>query len=156
MASTIPNHYTGGRPSRLRDPEAVQQIAELLVAGCTREEIAIAMGVSDVKTVTNWKKDPRVQLAARKLVQDRVIDITRKVDSTIFGRLANPEDLTIKELLEIRKEFLGGALRDQTTEVDEATVNEALEFFESDPEAAAQLRALLGGGAKAAEHPTEE
>ncbi len=139
-----------GRPHHLDDPEFAQQVAELFVAGCSRTEMCDALGVQDPKTITKWRRDPRVTTIAKKLISDRVLEITRKTDAEIATRLMNASELTVKEILDIRKEFLGGALREQTQEVDEHTINEAMSLFESNPEVAQQLRDLLAGGAKGA------
>jgi hypothetical protein len=156
MASTIPNHYTKGRPNKMADPEAAYQVAEMLVNGSTREQVAEVMGVRK-EAVTRWKRDPRVQVHIKRLIKDRVYEITRKTDSEIASRLQNPGELTVKELLAIRSEFLGGALRDETNEVDEGTINEAAALLEDNPEAAEALRQLLSGSVpQAASEPSSE
>jgi predicted transcriptional regulator len=40
-------------------PERIKKMAECIVAGCSRQETADALGVSP-RTVSRWKKDPRV------------------------------------------------------------------------------------------------
>ena len=145
-----------GRPSLLDDPEQLELIAAAFADGATRDEMCEAFGIKDPKTITRWRRDPRVGTIARRIIRDRVLAITSKTDSEIARRLQSPEDMTIKELLEVRKEFLGGQLRDATTEIDEQTVAEAMALFEQDPEAAQQLRDLLASGAKAAREATAE
>lgn len=132
-----------GRPHALADPEFAHDVAAAFADGLTREEMCDLFGVRDPKTITRWRRDPRVQTIQRKIIQDRVLTITSKTDSELLRRLQNPEKLSTKELIEIRKEFLGGQLRDQTTEIDEATVAEAMSLFEDDPEGAEQLRDIL-------------
>lgn len=122
-----------GRPHTLADPEKCRQVAEMFVAGCTRPEIAEVMGITDLDTVTRWRRDPRVKAIAFKLIEDRVLEVTRKVDSVIAQRLQEAENLTMKELLEVRKEFLGGKLRERTENADEGTMAEAMELLENDP-----------------------
>ena len=151
MASTVPNvensNMGRGRPSRLNDPDFLQEVAECFAAGMTREAMCDVLGVGSTATITIWRRDGRVKEAVRKILQDRVQRVTSKVDAEISARLADPSSLTIKDLLDIRKEFLGGQMRDATNEVDEETVNQAAEFFEQNPDAAEQLAALLSGGA---------
>jgi transposase-like protein len=120
------------RPHMLADPEKARQVAELFVAGCTRQEIADTMGVTDLETVTRWRRDPRVKAIAHKLIDDRVLQITRKVDGVIAERLEHTSEMTVRELLDIRKEFLGGKLRQRTEDVDDGTTMEALEAIEGD------------------------
>lgn len=90
------------------------------------------MGVSDLDTVTRWRRDPRVKAIAHKLIDDRVLQITRKVDGVISEKLEHASELTVVELLAIRKEFLGGKLRERTENVDEDTVSEAMDALEND------------------------
>src|SRR4051812_1084635 len=147
MASTVPNQYHSGRRSRLEDPDFLQQVAECFAAGMTREDMAAALNVGSLVTITRWRRDARVKDAVRKILQERVQRVVAKTDAEISARLSDPSGLTIKELLEIRKEFATDALRTAMNEVDEDTVNEAAEFFERNPDAAEELRKLLAGGA---------
>jgi hypothetical protein len=111
----------------------------------TRQEMCDEFGVKDKDTITRWRRDPRVKAHAWKLVEDRILSVTRRVDASIEARLANADNLTIKELLDIRKEFLGGALRTQTEKADEATINEAMDAIEDNPDFVADLKKLLAG-----------
>jgi transcriptional regulator with XRE-family HTH domain len=47
--------------------ERIRQLAESLIAGCTRKEAAKALGVSP-RTVTRWKKDPAVLAEIERLL----------------------------------------------------------------------------------------
>lgn len=134
-----------GRPHALNDPAFARQVAELFVAGLTRQEIADEVGVKDLATISRWRRDPRVKNIALKITEDRVLQITRKIDSQMESILQNAGDLTVKELLEIRKEYLGGALRTQTERADDADVAAAVEAIEENPELADALEKLLGG-----------
>lgn len=120
-----------GRPHTLADPEKAKQVATMFAEGATRQEIADTMGISDLDTVTRWRRDPRVKQIAHKIIDDRILEVTRKVDSVIAARLQDAQSLTMKELLEVRKEFLGGRLRERTHEVDDETVAETMEAIES-------------------------
>lgn len=133
-----------GRPNPLAEPDFAKAVAEAFVAGQSRQQMCELFGVKDTATITRWRRDPRVKAIALKLVEDRVLQITRRVDSAIEGRLEYASDMTVRELLDIRKEFLGGALRGQTEKADEATVTQAMEAMEENPELAEQLAELVG------------
>ena len=55
-----------GKWSARLTPERIKQLAECLVAGRTRKETAEALGVSE-RTVSRWKKDPRVLAEVERL-----------------------------------------------------------------------------------------
>lgn len=133
------------RPNPLRDPEFAKAVAQAFVDGNSRQQMCELFGVKEPDTITRWRRDPRVKGYALKLIEDRVLQVTRKVDGKIAYMLER-NDLTVMELLAIRKEFLGGALRAQTEKADEATVNEAQDWLERNPDAADQLEHLLKGG----------
>jgi hypothetical protein len=107
--------------------------------------MAEIFGVKDLDTITRWRRDIRVKGIALKLIEDRVLQVTRKVDAVIAQRLETANELTTKELLEIRKEFLGGALREQHQKADVETTNEAMTWLDENPEAADQLQEILDG-----------
>jgi hypothetical protein len=129
----------------MADPEMALAVAELLVNGATRQDIADVYGLGSLHTVTRWKSDPRVQVHIKRLIHERTYEITRKTDTEILNRLSNPEELTVKEILAIRQEFLGGTMREETESIDEATINEAAALLEDNPEAADMLREMLKG-----------
>lgn len=135
------------RPNPLSDPQFAQRVAEMFAGGASRQDMCEAFGVRDPATITRWRRDPRVKVFALKIIEDRVLQVTRKVDGVIANRLESAESMTITELLAIRKEFLGGALRQQTENVDGDTINEAQSWLESNPKAAEQLEQLLTTGA---------
>lgn len=120
------------RPNTLDDPVRCREVAELFVAGASRQQIADQMGISDLATVTRWRRDARVKAIANKLIEDRVLEITRKVDGVIAQKLQHASTMTVRELLDIRKEFLGGKLREKTENVDGDTVSEAMAALEND------------------------
>lgn len=134
------------RPNPLADPDFAKQVAEAFAAGASRKDMCELFGVKDQDTITRWRRDPRVKAVALRIIEDRVLQVTRKVDGVIAGRLEYADKMTIRELLDIRKEFLGGALRAQTEKADEGTVQEAQEFLEKHPEAMEQLDTLLTTG----------
>jgi hypothetical protein len=131
------------RPSELerRGEDFQNQIAELYVAGKTRAEIADALTLDmedavppDVKTITRWVRDPRVQAKITALTRERANRFISKIDAIIEGRLEHPEKLETKELLEIRK-----TIAPQRVEVggigssDQADAA-AFDAFDEDPE----------------------
>lgn len=135
-----------GRPNPLADPEFAKQVAEMFAAGASRRDMCETFGIRDPATITRWRRDPRVKVHALKIIEDRVLQITRKVDGHIAERLEHASDMTVNELIMIRKEFLGGALRSQTENVDADTINEAQAWLEANPAAAEQLEQLLTTG----------
>ena len=139
-----PRIRTGGRPSGLNDPERVKLAAAMFMEGMRRSEMAEQLGVSEW-TITQWRKDPRVRAQVTKLVEDRVMRIVGRTDHIIDGRLQNAEDMDTELILKIRKEFLGGAFRalHEGGNVDEATIYEAQDAVQADPELLAGLRELL-------------
>lgn len=133
------------RPNALADPSFAKSVAEAFAAGLSRAEMCELFNVKDKDTITRWRRDPRVKVPALKLIEDRILQVTRKVDSVIAERLQHAGEMSVAELLAIRKEFLGGALRAQTEKADDATIGEAMDFFEKNPDAMEQLEALLSG-----------
>jgi transposase-like protein len=134
-----------GRPNPLADPDFAQSVAEAFVAGQTRRQMCDLFGVSDPDTITRWRRDARVKAIAFKLIEDRVLQVTRRVDAVIAERLENASEMTTKELLEVRKEYLGGKLREQHEKADDETVHEAQDWLSSNPEEAAELERILAG-----------
>jgi hypothetical protein len=120
----------------------------MLVNGQTREQICKELNVGDPSTITKWKKDPRVKASADKLIKDRILVITARTDAAIMRRLENADEMTVKEILEVRKEFLGGKMRDRTEEIDEETVNDLQDWLSQNPDDAAALEDMLSGSKK--------
>lgn len=133
------------RPTPLADPEFAKQVAEAFAAGQSRKQMCALFEVKDPDTITRWRRDPRVKAYALKIIEDRVLQVTRRVDGVISERLEHADTMTIVELLAIRKEFLGGALRMQTEKADDGTINEAASFLEKNPNAAEELDRMLSG-----------
>lgn len=138
------------RTNPLANPEFAKRVAEAFVAGSSRKEMCELFGVKDPDTITRWRRDPRVKAYAFKLVEDRVLQVTRKVDGRIAEILEHSDELTVFELLAIRKEFLGGALRAKTEAIDEGTIGEAQDWIEKNPDLVdSVIAALEGRGAPA-------
>lgn len=136
--------YKGGRPSYIDTPEGQQHVAECFAAGMSRQAMCDELGVKDKDTISRWRRDPRIKAKVMKLIEDRAIQISRKVDSIIEGRLSQAENLDTETLIKIRKEY-GGASVQRREVADDATVHEAMEVLENNPEAVEQLERLLRG-----------
>lgn len=132
-----------GRPSLLADPDFAKQVAECFANGDGRESMSAVFNVSK-QTITKWRKDPRIKRLVHNMMVERVQRVTSKVDAVLEGRLAHAEDLTIKELLDIRKEFMGDSARGKLEDADDTTINAAMEAAES-PDFAALAEALVNG-----------
>jgi len=128
--------------SKLADPEIAEQVAAMFANGASNLAVADVFDVSG-QTAGNWRRDIRVRSRMHKYAQDRIASITKTVDKEIAERLGDPERLTVKELLDIRKEFLGGALRAEGEATDESTVTSAMEAVEKNPEKIEELLAAL-------------
>lgn len=135
-----------GRRSKLDDPEVQELVGRAFNDGQTRAQMAATFGVAP-STISVWKRDPRVNAVIKKLQEERIFEITRKVDGRIHS-LLQQEDLSLKDLLAIRKEFVGGAMRQSMEKADEETVAQAVEALEDNPNLAAELEKLLSGGSK--------
>lgn len=136
--------YMAGRPSRLSDPAFLKRVAACFYAGLSRESMCVELEVKDPDTITRWRRDPRVKAIVGKLNEDRALQISRRVDATIAGRLSKPENLKIEDLIRIRKEY-GGAAVGRKEIADDDTVADAMEKLAEDPGLADKLRELLEG-----------
>lgn len=97
-----------GRPSELdrRGSAFIEQVADLYVAGLTRQQIADNLGAGDVKTITRWVRDERTQKLIQAKTRDRANRILRTVDTALMAKLENPEErkkMPLKDLLDIRR-----------------------------------------------------
>lgn len=134
-----------GRPSYLDDPEHAKAVAAAFADGLTREKMCEMFGVSDPYTITRWRKDPRVRAHAMRLIEDRLMRSGARIEKIIEGRLQHPEKLTIKELIALRHELLGGKLRESIEgKPDADTINELETALEEDPGMIERLREALG------------
>ncbi len=133
-----------GRPMLISDPAYLKALCELLACGLSRQEICDELGLKDTDTITRWKKDPRVRNLTQKLIEERAIDISRKVDQIINGRLSQAQALSISELIKIRQEYGGSRLRSKEI-IDDTITADAMLAMEQNPDLADQLQALLSG-----------
>jgi transposase-like protein len=140
----------------LADPEFARHVAELFASGASNKKIMEATGVKAPQTIAKWRRDPRVRAHLMPLIQDRIVQITRSVDNEIVHRLTNADELTVRELIDIRKEFLGGDLRATTEKADDETVIAAMSALERDPGLVEKLDALFSDKAPEAPEAKEE
>lgn len=136
------------RPNPLADPEFAKLVAEAFVDGLSRQQMCDTFGVKDRDTITRWRRDARVKAIASKLIEDRVLQVTRKVDGEISARLENAGNLTVKELIDIRREFLGGQFRKQVEGADAETVAEAMDVLENTPNFMDELERVFQSDSK--------
>lgn len=116
------------RPSKLDNPDFAKQVAIAFADGQTRPQMAELFNVSEW-TITQWRKHPMVKAYTNKLIEDRVQRVLTKTDYKIAALLENITD--IDTLLRVRKEFLGGRLRQQIeNHADDATVDSAMDAME--------------------------
>lgn len=130
--------------SRLADPEFLKLTATLFANGLSRQAMADELGIKDLATITKWRRDPRIRAQVTRLLEDRIIQVSRRVDSIIEGRLAHAEQMDTETLLKIRKEY-GGAAVARIEKTDEDTVQQAMTAIEEDPELPDKLAKLLNG-----------
>lgn len=121
------------RSNPLADPDFAKNVALSFIEGKTRQQMCDEFGVKDLDTITRWRRDPRVKVHAQKYTEDRILQVTRRVDGKIQHKLDN-EDLTVQELIMIRKEFLGGQLRQQTEKADDETIMQAADWVDQNPD----------------------
>jgi transcriptional regulator with XRE-family HTH domain len=143
MASTSLARY--GPRGYLVDPTQLQLFAECIAAGLSAKEIVEMLHIS-TKSVARYRKDQRVIAACMKIIEARVVRITRRIDTEIERRLdEEAADIDTVTLLKMRREYLSSALRLQTqgNNPSAEVINEAAESIESNPGFADELKALL-------------
>lgn len=129
---------------KLDNPVTLQEISQAFADGMTRQEMADQFEVSKI-TITAWRKDPRVKKIVAKLVEERILRVSSKIDSVIDARLKDASKMDTQTLLKIRKEYLGGAFRAMAegAKPDDDTLNEAMDALDNNPELAEKLMAAL-------------
>lgn len=130
-----------GRPSRLSDPSFLKRVAQCFYEGLSRKAMCEELDVKDEETITRWRRDPRVKALVAKMNEDRVMQISRKVDSIIEGRLAHAKDMDTDTLIKIRKEYGGSTVARRET--DDSAITEAMEALETNPDFAEELEEFL-------------
>lgn len=144
-----------GAPSLIDNPVFAKTVSDLIANGLSRQAILDELTdggieVKDKDTITRWKRDPRIKALVGKLIDDRAMQISRKVDSVIEGRLSQAENLPTEVLLKIRKEY-GGATVQRKEIADDAVTAAALNTMENDPTFAEEFEKLLTGAGSPAE-----
>lgn len=110
--------------------------------------------MSDRDTISRWRRDPRVRERVKKIIEDRAIQVSRRVDSVIEGRLAHAKDMTIDELIKIRKEY-GGQVVARSEKVDDAFEG-AWAALQDNPDLAEDLEKLFRAAEQAEEAKSDE
>lgn len=88
-------------------------IAELWADGLSNKAIAEAVekefaeidSVPVKNTIINWRHDETVTNKIHAIMRERISRIVRRTDSVLAARLENADDLTIDEVIKIRKEI---------------------------------------------------
>jgi len=137
------------RISKLADPEFAREVAECYVCGMSRGEMAARFDVHP-DTITAWKRDMRVRTVAKQLHDDRVLEMTRKIDHEMQSRLNSQriQEMDDETLLKFRKELVGDK---KTIELSggldtSSAKGDLWKLMDDDPDLASKITALLGGG----------
>jgi hypothetical protein len=137
-----------GRISRLNDPDFAREVAEAYVLGMSRPEMAARFDVH-IDTITAWKRDLRVRTVAKTLHEDRIMEMTRKVDAEMQARLNSNriKEMDDETLIKFRKELIGDK---KTIELSGAIDTSAAKgdlwkTLDQDPELAMKLAGLMSG-----------
>jgi hypothetical protein len=101
-------HSTLDRVDGLRD-----RVAELWADGLTNKAIAEKVHsefseIEDVpvkNTIINWRHDEQVANKIHAIMRERISRIVRSTDSALAARLENADELTVEEIIKIRKEI---------------------------------------------------
>lgn len=125
-----------------RDPSLEDDFARMLHEGCPRSQLAAAFDIH-IDTVTDWRKRPSVEAKVSKLNKARATRIASLVDTKVEQRLTANKDIPLRDLLEIRRTFVGTG--DGTEDTAPSALEELVKAMHSDPEAAEQLQAALKG-----------
>lgn len=88
-------------------------IAEKWAEGLTNKAIAEAVfsefaeieSVPVKSTIINWRHDEQVANKVHAIMRERISRIVRRTDSSLEQRLENPDELTVDEIIKIRKEI---------------------------------------------------
>lgn len=89
------------------------RVAELWADGYSNKAIAETVHrefveIEDVpvkNTIINWRHDETVKNKIHALMRERISRIVRRTDSELANRLENASELTVEEIIKIRKEI---------------------------------------------------
>lgn len=136
------------RISKLADPEFAREVAECYVYGASRAEMAQRFDVHP-DTITSWKRDMRVRTVAKGLHEDRILEMTRKIDHEMQSRLNSQriKEMDDETLLKFRKELVGDK---KTIELSgsldtSSAQNDLWKMLDDDADLAQKLTMLMGG-----------
>ena len=136
------------RTSRLADPDFAREVAEAYVAGMSRPEMAARFDAHP-DTITIWKRDVRVRSIAKGLHEDRILEMTRKVDAEMQSRLNSQKikEMDDETLIKFRKELLGDKKTIELSgAIDTGSAKNSLwRSLDDDPMLAAKLIGVLSG-----------
>jgi len=129
-------------------------IAELWADGYSNKAIAekahsTFAEIEDVpvkNTIINWRHDEQVKNKIHAIMRDRVSRIVRRTDSELIARLENAEELTVKEIIDIRKEIAPARdVLDENERVDPAdAADDLFGAAVEDPELARKIAGDAG------------
>ena len=132
--------------SRLdREPGLDELIAAMVVEGKSHEEIAAEIGAHKSTVTRSYARDPRVRAHIERMHKERTQLVTHTIDATLLGRIQNKqarEKMSVKELLEIRRELLGPPAQRLTVSrgADEGSaLLEVYKRLQENPETLAEL-----------------
>jgi hypothetical protein len=115
------------------NPEERERFAELYSRGLSRKEIAAEFGIH-IDTVTEWSKREDVRAVAERLMKERVQKILRKIDSAIEAAINQADDLSLDELLRVRREFVPQEFKFTGKMDSTPALEELLAAYLADPE----------------------
>ena len=89
------------------------RIAELWADGYSNKAIAESVHkefaeIEDEpvkRTIINWRHDEQVKNKIHAIMRERITRIVRQTDSALAKRLENADELTVEEIIKIRKEI---------------------------------------------------
>jgi hypothetical protein len=137
------------RPSTLDQVDGLRDfVAEMWMNGLTNEEVAekVHEQFAEIeerpakRTIQNWRQDEEVKAKVHAITRERIARVVRKTDTAIETKLENVDELTVDEVLKIRKEFLPerDALTDEKADAGK-TAEELFGAMEEDPEFATKV-----------------
>jgi hypothetical protein len=138
MTSTALRRY--GPTGYLDNPQQLRWFSECVAIGLSAREITPILAISK-KSAERYRNDVRVKAEALRLIEDRTIRVTSRVDTIIAARLdSEAEEISVETLLKIRREFSGRINQEpQENELTSDVVNDAMQHLED----SAELQELL-------------